>query len=417
MNLPGNERAAAYVRTLIIVSGVLVCATAVLRFGHALFLAPLNLTNENVAAAWFSGILLLLASLHAADGYFRLRHTNFKSALAWCVIAGMLLALSADEIGSLHERIDDVLKMGPWLSYLPFLIVLLGLCAWSFIQLWITPSERSRVPGLIIGFAILVSVGGQEFLEKAIKWPWYLGPFRSAFEEGSELTGMIILIYTMLPNSAGLFSHARWTEAPAFSVVPALRWFIVAAAALIAWPVSMLSASLDLQVVDGHLSDWLSCALFFLAAVLVLHDWIQSSHDARTFPAAGLFWLCTASVLCVQIDPIGDSNIFPFTRSFEAFGMELNARLLLLALCCFGAAESLRARGGDYRSGALLIVAPGVLSLAVAAYSADDALRWGYFATIAVALTTFTALAGSLCRSRSRRAARATGPMGRPEFG
>ena len=396
MNLPGNERAATYLRTLVIVSGALIFATVVLRFGRALFLAPLNLTNENVAAAWFSGILLLLASLHAADGYFRLRHTNFRTALAWCVIAGMLLALSADEIGSLHERIDDVLKMGPWLSYLPFLIVLLGCCAWSFIQLWITPSERSRVPGLILGFAILVSVGGQEFIEKAFAWPWYLGPLRSGFEEGSELCGMIILIYTMLPNSAGLFSHARRTQAPAFSSIPALRWFIVVGAAIVAWPLSLFSAALDLQVVTGHLSDWLSCALFFLSAGLLLHHWNQSSRDARTFPAAGIFWLCMASVLCVQIDPIGDSNVFPFSRSFEAFGIELNARLLLLALCCVGAAESLRARGNGYRTSAIMLAFAGVLAAIFAAYSAQEALRWGYFATTVVALMAFAALAQAL---------------------
>src|SRR5258705_12593640 len=108
-----SNPAAAYLRTLITISVILVCATWVLRWQVALFLAPLNLTNENVAASWFSGILLLLGSLHAADGFFRVRRTNFKAALAWCVICGMLLALSADEIGSLHERIDDVLKMGP----------------------------------------------------------------------------------------------------------------------------------------------------------------------------------------------------------------------------------------------------------------------------------------------------------------
>ncbi len=412
MNLPGNERAATFLRTLVIVSGALVLATAVLRFGKALFLAPLNLTNENVAAAWFSGILLLLASLHAADGYFRLRHTNFKTALAWCVVAGMLLALSADEIGSLHERIDDVLEMGPWLSYLPFLIVLLGCCAWSFIQLWITPSERSRVPGLILGFGILISVGGQEFLEKAFQWPWYLGPFRSAFEEGSELVGMMVLIHTMLPNSAGLFSHARRTQAPAFSSIPALRGFIVIGAALVAWPMSMLSASLDLQTVDGHLSDWLSCALFFLSAGLLLNHWIQSSHEARTFPAAGIFWLCAASVLCVQIDPIGDDTVFQFSRSFEALGLELNARLLLLALCCLGAAESLRARGQIFRPSAVLLAFAGVLSAIFAAYSPEEALRWGYFATTAVALTTFAALAHALPWERS-----AVGAAQRYEYG
>lgn len=401
MNVPANTRATVYLRTLLIISGVLVIATVILRFGHALYLAPLNLSNENVAAAWFSGILLFLAGLHAADGYFRLRKTNLRTALAWCVIAGMLLALSADEIGSLHERIDDVLKMGPWLSYLPFLIVLLALCAWSFIQLWITPSERSRVPGLIVGFAILVSVGGQEFIEKAFRWPWYLGPLRTGFEEGSELVGMMILIYTMLPNSAGLFSHARRPQAPAFSIIPGLRWFIVATAALIAWPIAMLSSSLDQQYVTGHLSDWLSCALFFLSAGLVLHQWAHSSHEARTFPTASIFWLCLASMLCVQIDPTGDSNVFPFTRSFEVFELQLNARLLLLALCCVGAAESLRARGQDYRTGAILLAIAGVLSVILAAYSADDALRWGYFATTAAALTTFTALAHALPRERT----------------
>src|SRR5262249_23470510 len=148
---------------------------------------------------------------------------------------------------------------------------------------------------------------------KAFRWPWYLGPLRSGFEEGSELVAMIILIYTMLQNSAGLFSRAHHTHAQAFSVIPALRWFVVVTAALIAWPVSMLSASLDQQVVDGHLSDWLSCALFFLSGGLVLHHWAQSAREANTFPAAGIFWLGAASVLCVQIDPIGDSSVFPFT--------------------------------------------------------------------------------------------------------
>ena len=44
MNLPTNPRATAYVRTLMIISGVLIDDTVVLRFGHGLYLAPLNLT-------------------------------------------------------------------------------------------------------------------------------------------------------------------------------------------------------------------------------------------------------------------------------------------------------------------------------------------------------------------------------------
>jgi hypothetical protein len=151
-----------------------------------------------------------------------------------------------------------------------------------------------------------------------------------------------------------------------------------------------------MQFAMGHLSDWLSCALFFLSAALLLHHWIRMSHEARTFPAAGIFWLCMASMLCVQIDPIGDSHVFPYTRSFEAFGIVLNARLILLALCCAGAAESLRARGSLFRASATLLTFAAVLSAIFAAYSGIVPLRWGYFATTAVALTTFAALSHAL---------------------
>jgi hypothetical protein len=201
----------------------------------------------------------------------------------------------------------------------------------------------------------------------------------------------------MLPNSGGLFSHARRIQAPGFSAIPALRWFIVAAAALVVWPVSILSSLLDEQATVGHLSDWMSCALFFLSAGLLLNHWMQSSREPGSFPTAGIFWLCLASMLCVQIDPTGDSNVFPFTRSFHAFGMEMNARLLLLALCCLGAAESLRARGYIYRAGAVLLAFTGVLSALLAAYSpAAEHLRWGYFAATLVGLTTFAALSHAL---------------------
>ena len=385
-----NHASRTYLRTLIAISAVLVLATLILRFGRGLVLAPLNLTNENVLAAWFSGILLFLASLHAADGYFRLRNTNLKAALAWWVIAAMLLFMSADEIGSLHERIDDVVHMGAWLSFLPFLVVLLGACAWSFLQLWITPSERRFVPGLILGFAILVSVGGQEFLEKAFKWPWYLGPLRSAFEEGSELTAMIILIYTTLRNSTGLF-NAQPAQGPAFSSVPMLRWVLVIAAAAIAWPVAQLSSVLDNQASVGHPSDWLSCALFFLAAVLLIARWCQSSERGR-FPTSAVAFLAAASAICVQVDPIGDNTIFPFTRSMTFFDLELNVRLMLLALCCLGAAEALRGRGVGYRTGATLMAIAGVLTAMIAGYTPTHALAWGYFATTLSGVVAFTAL-------------------------
>ncbi|MEJ1962039.1 MAG: hypothetical protein WDO56_11060 [Gammaproteobacteria bacterium] len=388
-----TDRRTAYFGALMLASAGLVMTTLVFRFKTAffLFLAPLNLTNENVFAAWFSGMLLLLASLHAADGYFRLRSTHFKAALAWCVIAAMLLVLSLDEIGSLHERIE-LLKTGPILSFVPFLIVLLGGCAWSFIQLWLTPSERPRVLRLILGFGILVSVGGQEIIERIISLPWYVRPFRAALEEGSELAGMLILIHTAMPNSAGLFGTLRPPTEPAFSSVAALRWPIVIGAAVLAWPVTELTVSLDEQALLGHFSDWLAAVLFFLCAALLLRRWLQSPR-AQRFPTAGVFLLCVASALCVQIDPIGDNNVFPAGTTVGLFGVELNTRLLLLALCCAGAGESLRAMGPGYRFSGSLLALVGALSATFAACLGPEALWWGYFATLLVGLATFTVLA------------------------
>jgi len=256
-------------RVLLAASGVLVLATLVFRFRSPwfLWLAPLNLTEENVAAAWFSGTLLLLGSMLAADGYFRLRSTHFKAALAWCVIAAMLLALSLDEIASLHERIEHW-KTGPILSFVPFLAALLIGCAWSFVQLWLAPSERPKVMRLLIGFALLVSAAAYELFERLVPLHWYLRPIHRALEEGTELAGMLVLIHTAAANSAGLFDATRPAREPAFNGIYALRWPLIFGAVAIAWPLAALTASLDGQAGLGHFSDWLSCVAFTFSAAL-----------------------------------------------------------------------------------------------------------------------------------------------------
>ncbi len=239
----------------------------------------------------------------AADGYFRLRSTNLKAALAWWIVAAMLLVLSLDEIACLHERIEHW-KIGRILSFVPFLLVLLTGCAWSFVQLWLTPSERPKVPGLILGLALLISVGGQEILERIVPLPWYIRPFRLALEEGCELAGMLTVIYTSMPNAAGLFDPARPAHGPAFSGLAAFRWPILLVAAVLAWPLAELTARpWTSSLLLGHFSDWTSCALFFFAAALLVRRWV-CSNVRESFPTTGVVLLCAASAICVQFDPI-----------------------------------------------------------------------------------------------------------------
>jgi hypothetical protein len=304
------------------------------------------------------------------------------------VIAAMLLAMSVDEIACLHERIEGW-RTGPILSFVPFLLVLLGGCAWSFVQLWLTPSERTKVLGLVLGFGLLVSVGGQEIVERIVQLPWYMRPFRFAFEEGSELTGMLIIIYNVMPNSAGLFDSARPARHPAFSGVAALRWPIVVAAILVAWPLAELTASLGDQSALGHFSDWLSCALFFFAAALLMRRW-ACSVTRESFPASAVVLLCAASAICVQFDPIGDLSVFPGSSTIDAFGVELNTRLVLLALCCLGTGTSLRRRGAGYHTCAVSLLAIGAGSAILSAFTL---LLWSaYLATTAIGIGTFGAV-------------------------
>jgi hypothetical protein len=389
-------------RVLLAASAVLVMTTFIFRFNTPwfLWLAPVNLTEENVVAAWFSGTLLLLGSMLAADGYLRLRRIHFRAALAWCVIASMLLALSLDEIASLHERIEDW-KTGPILSFVPFLLALLAGCAWSFMQLWLTPSERSKVIPLLIGFGLLVSAAGYELFERLVPLSWYLRPVHRAMEEGTELAGMLVLIRTALPNSVGLFEGTRPAREPAFSSLYALRWTMLVAGVVIAWPLAGVTASLGEQSGLGHFSDWMSCVAFTFSAGLLAHHW-ACSPTRESFPTSAVVLLCAASAICVQFDPIGDPNVFPGSSTIEWFGLGLNTRLVLLALCCLGAAESLRARGASYRSSAALLAIAGLMSAALSAHGAPFPLRWAYFATTAVALFAFAAVAiHALSTSRS----------------
>ncbi len=110
--------------------------------------------------------------------------------------------------------------------------------------------------------------------------------------------------------------------------------------------------------------------------------------------------MAVASAVCVQIDPVADDSIFPFSRSLQLLGLEWNARLVLLALCSLGAAEALRARGSEYRTAALLMAMVGLLTVIFAVYApGESALRWGYFIATVAGVLNLGALSHGLTAS------------------
>ena len=104
---------------------------------------PFNLRTESNFAALWSGMLLFLVALDAFDG--RALHRSDKPVVgrAWLMISLVLVTLSFDEIGSLHERLPSETQLGYWLWVLPFALVYACMAAYALLVL----PQRTRLDG------------------------------------------------------------------------------------------------------------------------------------------------------------------------------------------------------------------------------------------------------------------------------
>jgi len=172
-------------------------------------LSQLSLQGENVLAAWFSSMLLLLASA-AALWSFALdrqidRGRNVLS-LGWLILAAIFLLLSLDELGSLHERLGALRTSAPpgsveraprgWvvLLALPIAVTAAFMTTFAWFRL------RRCVPAFLLmvaGVLLFLTIPAQEVLEISlfsINGESRRPPALSVLEEGTELAGTICFI-------------------------------------------------------------------------------------------------------------------------------------------------------------------------------------------------------------------------------
>ena len=153
------------------------------------YLRQVDLAIEMNFAAWWSGVLLLGLGLLAYEIF---SSEQGRSQWAWLSLAIAFTALSIDEIGSIHERIEDWLPE-QWLPvvdpYLPVAIVGLLLIPYPLVQLAQSKATRKTAMLLLVGFLLLSSIAFQERMEGYINWgDWW--SVRLGLEEGTELLGM-----------------------------------------------------------------------------------------------------------------------------------------------------------------------------------------------------------------------------------
>ncbi len=283
-------------------------------------LSSFSTLGENSFGAWWSGALLLIGAIHAFDGYVLLRQTQPRAASGWALISIILLILSADEIGSIHERADRILPLGTPLSRAPFAIILLAMLVYALNCLWSTKQQRTKVWPIVLAFLLFGSVAFQEFLEHRIDWTQEMDRYRGVIEEGTELLGMIILVKVSMTNTRGIFGQQGAGAFPTFQSICLLRVPMLAIGAASTPILAYLTANLPDQQ-RGHPADWLA-AMFFLFAALAAGRRFFTHGEKIGWLGWGLTALCCfGSAASVAIHP---ARIIEFTLT------DVNARMFVL---------------------------------------------------------------------------------------
>lgn len=301
----------------------------------------MQLTHENTLGAWWSGVLLMMLSVHAYDARLAALKSSPHVERAWAILACILIFLSADEVGSIHERLGILgvrAGVGAWGFLIPLGAVLGAFLLAALHIFWKAGGEhRRRVWPLTLGFALLGSVAVQEFIEHAVDWG--TGPavwIRAAVEEGTELLGMIVLLSVLLRPAMAIASRATPPERRLFNILdrhPRAVSFVL----LGLIPVFTVVAHL-VEDGRGRLSSWLTILALVLAALQPLGRVIsgESGKPVR--------WLLVAA-LCV-----GGSMVpmwFPPSALTAVSGFWVSTPLLAMVVIClliYGTLAVTRAR-------------------------------------------------------------------------
>lgn len=230
----------------------------------------LNLGGELNGAAWWSSMLLLTAALLGCQRFIS---TQDGSRMAWMILSAVLLVLSWDELGSLHERVG-------WSAYLPYGLMGATLLLFALGKLLLQPQTRWSALLIGLGFCLFGSVVLQEHLEFSINWPDSLLGIRAAVEEGSELLGMLCCLAGILHQR-----HPQRRDLSVMTLLPMLPYKTLQTMLLGGLPLHILVSIWVPQLGDlpdrGNSALWYPVAVYFMLLSTVLRDAWQPPYPER----------------------------------------------------------------------------------------------------------------------------------------
>ena len=247
-------------------------------------LGKFSLTGENSIGSWWSGVLLLLASVLAMDGFVRKQGRSLRERTAWACLGLVLLILSLDEVGSLHERVGKYLPPYGWWALLPFVVLLAALATHGLSVLMNEKRGRTAAVLIATAFGMFALVAVQEELEHRTRWWGSLPGLRAALEEGTEIAAMLLLLATISRYASADPAGQQDSATRALSLLDLYPRSIATVLALTAAPlayVTMHMPGADPGTKLGLPANWLGSVAFLLAALVVVRPVLWSSGPRR----------------------------------------------------------------------------------------------------------------------------------------
>ncbi|MCB0845604.1 MAG: hypothetical protein KDE26_20280 [Bacteroidetes bacterium] len=284
-----------------------------------IFLVQFSLARENNAAVWYSSMVFFLAGLVALLAFWgvynvRDNKAQIRTAWGWLILGGLFVGLSADELGSIHERLGMLQELNVtgdgapgWIDLFAIPGGLVGLfMLWFFYQNF--RRQKKSFFMLVLGVLALVSIFFQENFEvssmRAATNPetWRRPIWQIILEEGSELLAVwcFLAAFVNLVYRLSLQKSLQNSLAAPEIVVPVKPAILIGLSyilvALSVFGTGIFSPLLEYGIEggdNGMTSNWFPSMLAFIGAALSWLVWNAEKQNKKpAYLILALILLC-----------------------------------------------------------------------------------------------------------------------------
>lgn len=347
---PGQElkiapsNVAEIAKTIIAINILLLAGTFIFNTSHIQYFRETDLASENVFAAWYSSMLLLLSAVLSFYCFMmdecRIEQKSRRVwNFGWLVYTAAFAALSFDELGSIHEHIGNFTafkqagnlvaetKDSGWLFfYIIVGVVSLFMLMFSILKL---KDVRWSLLLLVTGLLLYLSNPFQEYFEIETmraaggEQSWRRPVILLLLEEGSEIFGSLSFFTAIALYTKQYPYRIETNKFPLLRLV--VYCFLGATICFLLIDVLFGDVRGDEQ--NGVPKNWITAATAFLLSVYCFFTY--NREKTNSYLLIAIFFLCLSAYF--------GSNRFAwyFNADYSQGRLILKSFLSLCALICY----------------------------------------------------------------------------------